>query len=401
MKRLLFIEDDRLVGRMYQCGLQLEGFQVEVAEDGEAGLASLSFSKPDLVILDLMLPKLGGVQVLNRIRSQPATTALPVIVLTNANAASSKMVDEARKAGANAFLNKSETTPPKLLQAVRTHLSPGNLPLDATEVSADHVPVTNLAVNKKPNPVQDFWENLPEVFEDLQRLSQEFLRTEEEIYRILLLSKLHQKVNFLAGASAVKEARAVRRMAAAFKPLLRELEDNPGKINPSTSRTVSQAVDFLGTLIKQAYHAPAGDPSTHYEVLVVDDDPLILQAVSHALEKAGLKCTAVQDPFVAYQTLENHNYDLAIIDVRMPGMDGFDLCQKIRLLPAHKLTPVVFLTRLNDFEHRVRSAKSGGNDFIGKPFIFIELAVKALIHVLRNRLEARHGLAPFTPLAST
>jgi DNA-binding response OmpR family regulator len=398
MKRLLFIEDDRLVGRMYQCGLQLEGFQVEVAEDGEAGLASLNFSKPDLVILDLMLPKLGGVQVLNRIRSQPTTTALPVIVLTNANG--NKMVDEARKAGANVCLNKSDTTPPKLLQAVRTHLSPSLASLEVAEIPTDLAPALTLAANKKTNPIQDFWENLPEVLDDLQRISHEFLRTEEEIYRILLLSKLHQKINFLAGASAVKEARTVRRMAAAFKPLLKELEDNPAKINPSTSRTVSQAVDFLGTLIKQAYHSPSHDPSTPYEVLVVDDDPLILQAVSHALERAGLKSTAFPDPFDAYQSLESHHYDLAIIDVRMPGMDGFELCQKIRLLPAHKLTPVVFLTRLNDFEHRVRSAKSGGNDFIGKPFIFIELAVKALIHVLRSRLDGRHGFAPFTPLTS-
>jgi len=57
-------------------------------------------------------------------------------------------------------------------------------------------------------------------------------------------------------------------------------------------------------------------------------------------------------------------------------------------LPAHKKTPVIFVTSLNDFENRANSTMSGGNDFIGKPFLFIELAVKALVCVLRKRLQS-------------
>jgi DNA-binding response OmpR family regulator len=74
------------------------------------------------------------------------------------------------------------------------------------------------------------------------------------------------------------------------------------------------------------------------------------------------------------------------LDVDMPGMNGFELCTKLRALPFHKKTPIVFVTSLNDFESRANSTMSGGNDFIGKPFLFIELAVKALIHVQRGRL---------------
>ena len=53
----------------------------------------------------------------------------------------------------------------------------------------------------------------------------------------------------------------------------------------------------------------------------------------------------------------------------------------------HKKTPVVFVTSLNDFDSRANSTMSGGNDFIAKPFLFMELAVKALVHVLRSRLN--------------
>ena len=60
---------------------------------------------------------------------------------------------------------------------------------------------------------------------------------------------------------------------------------------------------------------------------------------------------------------------------------------KVRTLPAYKKTPVVFVTSLNDFESRANSTMSGGNDFIAKPFLFIELAVKALVYILRAQLE--------------
>jgi DNA-binding response OmpR family regulator len=71
----------------------------------------------------------------------------------------------------------------------------------------------------------------------------------------------------------------------------------------------------------------------------------------------------------------------------MPGMTGFELCTKLRTLPMHKKTPVVFVTSLTDFDNRTSSTMAGGNDFIAKPFLFIELTVKALIHVLRGKLQ--------------
>ena len=70
----------------------------------------------------------------------------------------------------------------------------------------------------------------------------------------------------------------------------------------------------------------------------------------------------------------------------MPEMSGYELCAKLRALPHLKKTPVVFVTSLNDFENRTNSMMAGGNDFIAKPFLFIELTVKALIYVMRARL---------------
>jgi DNA-binding response OmpR family regulator len=114
--------------------------------------------------------------------------------------------------------------------------------------------------------------------------------------------------------------------------------------------------------------------------------------VSYALEKAGLKASSVEDSQAALNLVAEKQFDLIFLDVQMPGIDGFELCTKIRAIPLNKATPVIFVTNLNDLKSRARSSLSGGNDFIAKPFMFIELSVKALTYVMRNRLAVTPGL---------
>ena len=148
---------------------------------------------------------------------------------------------------------------------------------------------------------------------------------------------------------------------------------------------MAHSIDFLALLLE---HGSAQDleelPAPN--ILVVDDEALSRRAVIHSLERAHLKCVGVEDPSVALNLLAGSPFDLVVLDVDMPGLSGFDLCTRLRALPAHAKTPVVFVTGLTDFESRARSTLSGGNDFIAKPFLFMELAVKALTHVLRGQL---------------
>jgi DNA-binding response OmpR family regulator len=68
-------------------------------------------------------------------------------------------------------------------------------------------------------------------------------------------------------------------------------------------------------------------------------------------------------------------------------MTGYELGNRLRRLPMHRKPPVVFVTRPGDFNNRGKSMLAGGNDFIAKPFLFIELTVNALIHVRRGKLQ--------------
>ena len=120
MKKMLIVEDDQIVGNIYRHKFQVEGFQVALATDGEAGLTAVKEIKPDVVILDLMLPKLNGVEILKKMRAEPTTKSIPVIVLSNAYLSS--LVQEAWKAGANHCMIKASCTPKQLVELVNRTL---------------------------------------------------------------------------------------------------------------------------------------------------------------------------------------------------------------------------------------------------------------------------------------
>ena len=119
-KKILFVEDDPVVLTLYRNRLQREGFEVLFAEDGEVALNILSRVRPDLVVLDLMLPKVNGVDVLKHIRADERLKSTPVLILSNAYM--TELAQKAMQSGANKGMLKTECTPAKLVEAIRDML---------------------------------------------------------------------------------------------------------------------------------------------------------------------------------------------------------------------------------------------------------------------------------------
>src|SRR5262245_51175023 len=117
MKKILIVEDDPVVSLVYQTHLSREGYEVEVARDGEAGLAQMEQACPSAVLLDLMLPTINGVEILKEMRVQPQLAQIPVIVLTNAYVP--QMISGAMQAGATKVLNKAEVNPHLVVEALK------------------------------------------------------------------------------------------------------------------------------------------------------------------------------------------------------------------------------------------------------------------------------------------
>ena len=110
--RVLFVEDDPSVAQMYKLKLELDGYDVEVASDGEKAVELARGDPPDIVFLDIRLPKLDGFGVLEALRKDPKTERLPVVILSNYS--EKELVDRGLRLGALDYLIKTQTTPAHL-----------------------------------------------------------------------------------------------------------------------------------------------------------------------------------------------------------------------------------------------------------------------------------------------
>jgi len=81
--KILLVEDDTMLVRMYSKKLEMDGFKVSLAFNGEEGLEALKKEKPDIILLDIMMPKMNGVEMLKAVKADPALKDIPVVMLTN------------------------------------------------------------------------------------------------------------------------------------------------------------------------------------------------------------------------------------------------------------------------------------------------------------------------------
>ncbi len=345
MHKLLLIDDDVVVTNIYRNKFSLEGFQVEIAADGQEGVDMALAFRPEVIILDLMLPKMSGVEVLTAIRSLPDFKQLPIIVLSNTYL--TNMVREAWKAGATKCLSKSNCNPAALVKLVQTTLRNPSPPGAETKVTLSGTDEGGAKAEADAELRNSFIENLPTTLSIFRTHLRGLIRNEPETERRKQLSEFCRKVHALTGNAAVAGLHQIAGFSDAFEALLKELSENPKNLNASTLRTVASALDFLAVLFEPENFLRGQDPASA-KILVVDDEELSRRAVIQALDKAKLPSVNVEDPTVALRLLSDNSYDLVFLDINMPGMSGIDLCSKMRTLPAQKATPVVFVTGLND-----------------------------------------------------
>ncbi len=189
------------------------------------------------------------------------------------------------------------------------------------------------------------------------------------------------------------ESRPAFQLCSALQGLLKKLQDKPGNVGASTLSTATFALEVLNDLcLKGVRPDLAATPAI--SILVVDDEPLARRAMVVALQTAFLKPDSADNGEVALALATAKPFDVIFLDVEMPGMDGFQVCTKIRETESNRSTPVIFVTSHKDFKSRLQSARCGGSDFVVKPFLFVEITVKALSSILRNRLEKLGVQAP-------
>jgi CheY-like chemotaxis protein len=378
MKRILIVEDDRLMADVYRDRLRSEGFAVHVAADGKAALEMFDSHKADLVLLDLMLPQMSGVEVLKSVRSQFGPRDVPVIVITSAYIGG--MVQQAWEAGANQVVTKATMTPKLIIQLIENALN-SSLPgirhgsIDGKEEVENAAMDTNLRakfLNDAPAALAALW------------LSLRVLVTEPK--NLVHLRELASRVRSLTASVAGLSPDRILPLCIALEALLRDLLAKPRLVTPSALLTIAHALDTLKFLFIHSDNSAWQHP-VRGRIMVVDDDQITRRTVSSALKKVSLKVMCVDNAAHALQQARRSHFDAILLDIEMPDTNGFELCSQLRSLPQCQRIPVLFLTVHGDFEQRTESVLHGGDDFITKPFLSTELALKVLSFVARCPLK--------------
>lgn len=440
-----------MIIRIYRTKFQSEGFEVDVATDGQSALDFLKKSAPDLVLLDLQLPKVNGVEVLKHIRARPETRSVPVIVFSNAFMG--KLIEDAWKAGATKCLTKANCTPKQLIDIVRGTLDNRGPVADAPKPSearsnAEGLPSAIIPANKaladlareasswsasvlpggsssvdtgksrlteaselasatagtstlsadSPRPGESaadaqsqglirriFLDTCPHTLSTLRTQLMNLTRAGDESSKHLQSAEVFRTLHSITGNAGLAGFRRIGQVSASLEALLQELQDSPKYINASSLRTLAAGVDAMGSLFQNVSEAAAESPQAL--ALVVDDDIICCRAVCSALDKVSVRSIRVDDSEFGLRLAETNRFDLIFLDVEMPNLDGYQLATKLRASPINQNTPIIFVTTLSDFESRARSQLSGGNDLIAKPFLLIELAVKALTFLVKPPMK--------------
>lgn len=120
MTKIAIIEDDAVINQMYRMKFESEGFDVEVADNGKTGIALVQHFHPDIILLDLSMPEMGGAEALAHIRSNDWGKKIPVIILTNLGA--EEAPKELHSLGIHSYIVKAELTPRQVVQHVKEAL---------------------------------------------------------------------------------------------------------------------------------------------------------------------------------------------------------------------------------------------------------------------------------------
>jgi DNA-binding response OmpR family regulator len=268
---ILLIEDNPLTLQVLIEHLKKMGHRTTVARSGEEALRQIGMQKPDLILLDIMLPGMDGYETCRRLKRNMTTKDIPVIVLTVLSNTEEKV--KAYEAGAVDFLTK---------------------PIDFKEVAA-------------------------------------------RIQTRLTLQRLQRRLKTRASVIS-----------------------SDGKV---AANGVSP------------------------NILIVEDNPMTLQLLLKYLAGMGFESTGVQTGEEALNIVRQTVPDLILLDVMLPGIDGFETCRRLKSSAVTREIPIIFMTALSETHDKVKAFESGAVDYITKPHHYAEVAARINTHLTLQTLQ--------------
>lgn len=412
-RRILAIEGDPEIRHLLSTVLTDAGFEVLVAETAAAAAEELAGGSPDLVLLDLILPDADGRALLSRIREDPATAALPVLVVSSRTGEAVR--HECYTIGADSYFERP-FDPDTLVADVDVYLKRA----EQRERAALKDQLTGLL-------------NLPGLRAAYEECagSRGLLMIELDGFSDIsgkwgwaTAERVVYEVGKAIERSVPEGVRSVRIGGGEFALLV------PGAVEGAAAGIAEHTLGVIQSLPiedpeRETFRLTAslgvttvGEEAAFDEavaaartrlflarewggnrilaedlpgarsgnrIIVADDDDIAATLLLHRLEKDGLDVTRYDNGLDAFNAVIEELPDLVILDVKMPGMDGFEVVERLRRTPSCAEIPVILLTSMGSEADVVRGFELGADDYVLKPFSPIELLARVRRLLSRGR----------------
>ena len=422
--KILAVDDDALCLRAVEFALQKAGLASEVASNGVQALAMASNKTFDVIFMDIQMPEMDGLTACTKIRETPANAETPVVFVTiqsDFHTRAQSTLNGGSDLIAKPFL-VFELTVKALMAAMRKRLQTQNAVNTVRKPLAPALAAIRAAIKAGVDvalpaagpvqagdetveefvpiagPSQEFSERSADAVLALQKILEEIPLASDDAGRRESLGLLYLQVHAFATQAQLAGLQIGALVGSNLEALIKKLYEKPERATASSLNTVASALRLLGEVCRADVDQKLADPS-RVRMLVVDDEPLALRAITGALQLAFDKPESAADGAAALELVRQNAYDVIFTDVQMPGLDGFALCHEIRRTEVNRDTPVIFVTGQNDSAAREQAVLSGGSDFIAKPCLPVEVALKALIFIVRKRLDLPATSVPTSPVA--
>lgn len=413
-KRILIVEDDPEIRYLLDVVLGREDREVVTTDSGMEAERALEDGPFDLIILDLILPDSDGRTLLTSIRSTPRTANVPVIVISARTGTDVRQ--DCYAAGADVFVQKP-FDPAEVEAQVDARLETG-AGSDPEGLVDDTTGFLNRAgLSRKVDSVNevfglalvqldhfasfaDRW-GWAEAEEAVARIG-DALRSVADETSILgrlgggeLLMVMPELREREATALAQRALEAIRG-AAVEDPEGESVRFTAsiGVIEADPDVELEQAIALARRRLFRARASGRNqvvwsetEEDTSARVLVAEDDEISATILLHRLEKEGLDVARFDNGQDAYEAALKETPDLVILDIKMPGMDGFEVLERLRHTPTYASVPIILLTSMGSEADVVRGFDLGADDYILKPFSPVELSARVWRLLRRGRSE--------------
>lgn len=381
MKKILIIEDDPIIGKIYHTRFEKAGFSVDLVADGQEGFYKVQQGRYDGVLLDLMIPHMGGLEILRKIRAQRAFQKLVVVVFSASFMA--EVFDAANEAGANRIFHKSNLTPQDLVDVMTQELTlaRGSATADASAGPARDAQ----SAQYRQELVETFLKRAPDALTQLQTAFEEFTAAKGTESRTRL-EELYRKLHAFSGVAGLAGLKRLGELCSTLETLIVEMHEQPGTDLPSPRRTIGRAIQFLREKFPALAALPEAATEHPVRILVVDDELMSRRAAAFALDLEGFEVATQEDGAASLELLQKRGFHLVIFDESLPGTSGSQMLARIRQGPPNEKTPAILVLGPAEFATRATEQLPANVAHIARPYPFAELAVTSLMLLLGHQL---------------